>query len=190
VPSSLWPALSCGMTGGHRRANAVNALMFVQRGYFAPHPPMHQLLGAKPNSCYDTSVLKDALERLVEFDRVNAHEIRFSDAAVNVRTGNFAYFDNARMTIRPEHVMASCALPPGFPAEEIDGEHYWDGGLVSNTPPQYVLESIARRSRLTFRVDLFHARGRQLMDLGGGRRAREGHPLFEQDPCGHRQGEA
>jgi NTE family protein len=59
--------------------------------------------------------------------------------AVNLRTGNFAYFDNAQMTIRAEQVMASAALPPGFPAVEIDGECYWDGGLVSNTPLQYVL---------------------------------------------------
>jgi NTE family protein len=133
--------------------------MFGQPGFFAPHPPMHWLLGASPTSYYDTSSLKDTLERLVDFDRINAREIRFSVAAVNVRTGNFAYFDNAHMTIRPEHVMASGALPPGFPAVEIDGEYYWDGGLVCNTPLQYVLESIPRRSRLTFQVDVFHARG-------------------------------
>jgi NTE family protein len=102
---------------------------------------------------------------LVDFDRINAREIRFSVAAVNVRTGNFAYFDNARTIILPEHVMASSALPPGFPAVEIDGEYYWDGGLVSNTPLQYVLESIPRRSRLTFQVDLFHASGRPPTDL-------------------------
>jgi NTE family protein len=164
APSSLWPALSL-TTGNHRRTSSINALMFGQPGFFAPRPPMHWLLGAKPTSYYDTSALKDTLERLVDFDRINAREIRFSVAAVNVRTGNFAYFDNAQMTIRPEHVMASSAMPPGFPAVEIDGEYYWDGGLVSNTPLQYVLESIPRRSRLTFQVDLFHARGRQPTDL-------------------------
>jgi NTE family protein len=165
APSSLWPALPGTVTGGHRRAGSLNALMFGQPGFFAPRPPMHWLLGGKPTSYYDTSALKHTLERLVDFDRINAREIRFSVAAVNVRTGNFAYFDNARMTIGPEHVMASGALPPGFPAVEIDGEHYWDGGLVSNTPLQYVLESIPRRSRLTFQVDLFHARGREPADL-------------------------
>jgi NTE family protein len=165
APPSLWPALSFTITGDHRRASSLNALMFGQPGFFAPHPPMHWLLGAKPTSYYDTSALKDTLEGLVDFDRINAREIRFSVAAVNVRTGNFAYFDNAQMTIRPEHVMASSALPPGFPAVEIDGEYYWDGGLVSNTPLQYVLESIPRRSRLTFQVDLFHARGGQPTDL-------------------------
>jgi NTE family protein len=82
-----------------------------------------------------------------------------------VCTGDFAYFDNAKTVIRPEHIMASGALPPGFPAVEIDGESYWDGGLVSNTPLQYVLEYIPRRSRLTFQVDVFHARGQQPTNL-------------------------
>jgi NTE family protein len=165
APSSLCTAASCMTMGDHRRASSLNALMFGQPGFFAPRWPVQWLLGATPTSYYDTRALKDTLERLVDFDRINAREIRFSVAAVNVRTGNFAYFDNARTIIRPEHVMASAALPPGFPAVEIDGEYYWDGGLVSNTPLQYVLESIPRRSRLTFQVDLFHARGREPTDL-------------------------
>jgi NTE family protein len=165
APSSLWPVLSSTIVGDHRRTSSLNALMFGQPGFFAPRPAMYWLFGATPTSFYDTSALKSTLEQLVDFDRINAREIRFSVAAVNVRTGNFAYFDNAEMTIRPEHVMASAALPPGFPAVEIDGECYWDGGLVSNTPLQYVLECIPRRSRLTFQVDLFHARGRQPTDL-------------------------
>jgi len=165
APSSLWPTSSGAITGAHRRASSLNALMFGQPGFFSPRPPMHWLLGAPSTSYYDTKVLKDTLERLVDFDRINAHEIRFSVGAVNVRTGNFAYFDNAHMTIRPEHVMASGALPPGFPAVEIDGECYWDGGLVSNTPLQYVVEYVPRRSRLTFQVDLFHASGHRPADL-------------------------
>ena len=135
--------------------------MFGQPGFFSPRLQ----IGAAPTSYYDTRALRDTLERLVDFDRINARDIRFSVEAVNVRTGNFAYFDNAKMTIRPEHVMASAALPPGFPAVEIDGEYYWDGGLVSNTPLQYVLEGIPRRSRLTFQVDLFPARGALPTDL-------------------------
>jgi NTE family protein len=165
APSSLWPASPGAITGVHRRVSSLNALMFGQPGFFSPHPPMHWLLGAPSTSYYDTRALKDTLERLVDFDRINARETRFSVGAVNVRTGNFAYFDNAEMTIRPEHIMASGALPPGFPAVEIDGECYWDGGLVSNTPLQYVVEYIPRRSRLTFQVDLFHASGRQPADL-------------------------
>jgi NTE family protein len=165
VPSSLWPILTGAIPGDNRRVSSLNALLFGQPGFFAPRPAMQWLFGVTPTSHYDTSALKDTLEQLVDFDRINAGEIRFSVGAVNVRTGNFAYFDNAHTTIRPEHVMASSALPPGFPAVEVDGDLYWDGGLVSNTPLEYVLESIPRRSRLTFQVDLFHARGHQPTDL-------------------------
>ena len=91
--------------------------------------------------------------------------MRLSVGAVNVRTGQFTYFDSATIRIRPEHVMASGALPPGFPPVEIDGEHYWDGGLFSNTPLQYVLDYSPRRSRLTFQVDVFQAHGRLPRDL-------------------------
>jgi NTE family protein len=172
------------IAGENRRTSSLNALMFGQPGFFAPRPTMHWLLGVTPASYYDTSALKDTLERLVDFDRINAREIRFSIGAVNVRTGNFVYFDNAQMTIRPEHVMASGALPPGFPAVEIDGEYYWDGSLVSNTPLQYVLECIPRLGRLTF-VDC--SRPRAPANRSRGRSgARDGHPLFQQDPCHHR----
>ena len=91
-------------------------------------------------SYYDTAPLRQTLERLVDFDLINSKQVRLSVGAVNVRTGNFAYFDNATQKIGPEHIMASGALPPGFPPVEIDGEYYWDGGLVSNTPLDYVLE--------------------------------------------------
>jgi NTE family protein len=165
APSSLWPVFSGKITNEHRRTSSLTALIFGQPGFFAPRAAMHWLFGSTPTSYYDTSALKATLDKLVDFDRINARETRFSVAAVNVRTGNFAYFDNAEMVIRPEHVMASGALPPGFPAVEIDGEHYWDGGLVSNTPLQYVVEYVPRRSRLIFQVDLFHARGRLPTDL-------------------------
>jgi NTE family protein len=85
--------------------------------------------------------------------------MRFSVGAVNVSTGNFVYFDNTTHIIAAEHVMASGALPPGFPAIEIEGEFYWDGGLVSNTPLQWVLERDARQDTLAFQVDLWSARG-------------------------------
>jgi NTE family protein len=91
--------------------------------------------------------------------------MRFSVGAVNVRTGNFAYFDSTTHRIRPQHVMASGSLPPGFAATEIDGEYYWDGGLVSNTPLQWVLESRPRKDTLAFQVDLWSARGELPHDL-------------------------
>ena len=162
-PPPLWPGLSQALDTPS--LSAVHALLFGQPGFFAPRAPLNWLFGGHPTSFYDTGALKGTLERLVDFDRINAREMRFSVGSVNVRTGNFAYFDNAQIAIRPEHVMASGALPPGFPPIEIDGEFYWDGGLVSNTPLQYVLDFVPRRSRLAFQVDLFSARGAVPTDI-------------------------
>jgi len=117
-------------------------------------------------SFYDTEPLRATLERLVDFDRINARRTRFSVGAVNVCSGDMVYFDNREREIGPEHVMASAALPPGFPPISIDGELYWDGGLVSNTPLQYVLSYYPRRSRLTFQVDVFSAGGGKPRDVG------------------------
>lgn len=118
-------------------------------------------------SLYDTSPLRETLERLVDFDLLNAGPVRFSVGAVEVETGNLGYFDSRRMRIGPEHVMASGALPPGFPPVRIDGKLWWDGGLVSNAPLQYVLdtalhEQIAgevRDSLVIVQVDVFSAEG-------------------------------
>ena len=144
------------------QVNASFAAGFGASGFFSARPlaPWLQAGGTlAATSIYDTGALKTTLERLVDFDRINAGMTRFSAGAVNVRTGNLVYFDSATHTIRPEHILASGALPPGFPAVEIDGEHYWDGGLVSNTPLQYVIECGARQDTLVFQVDLWSARG-------------------------------
>ena len=138
------------------------ALSLGANGFFAPRIPAPWLQPAgslQATGCYDCAPLKATLESLVDFDRINAGELRFSVGAVNVRTGNFVYFDNTTHTIGPEHVMASGALAPGFPAIEIEGEYYWDGGIVSNTPLQWVLESEPRQDTLAFQVDLWSARG-------------------------------
>ena len=136
---------------------------FGAAGFFSARPLMPWLQPGgttASTSFYDTKQLKQTLERLVDFDRLNAGMTRFSAGSVNVRTGNFVYFDTTTHKIVPEHVMASGALPPGFPAVEIDGEHYWDGGLVSNTPLQWVIESDPRRKdTLAFQVDLWSAQG-------------------------------
>ena len=76
-----------------------------------------------------------------------------------MRTGNFIYFDTEKHRIGPEHIMASGALPPALPAVKIDGEYYWDGGIVSNTPLQHLLDQEEHQSSLVFQVDLFSARG-------------------------------
>ena len=132
------------------------------RGFFTARalPPWLRPPGtAEATSFYDTSHLKRTLERLVDFERINSGNVRFSVGAVNVRSGNFVYFDNTTRVIGPEHVMAAGALPPGFPPIEIEGEHYWDGGLVSNTPLQWVVNTEPRRDTLAFQVDLWSARG-------------------------------
>jgi NTE family protein len=164
---SIWPPEPIAMRGDLARGlmnqmSAGSAIANGVGGFFAPRMPQPWL---QPNgspeatSYYDSAPLKATLEDLVDFDRINAGETHFSVGAVNVITGNFVYFDNATHTIKPEHVMASGALPPGFPPIEIDGEHYWDGGLVTNTPLQWVLESEPRRDMLAFQVDLWSARG-------------------------------
>ena len=159
-PSANWLDLPQGTwQDATRHAAAIAALLFGQPGFFRPSIWRGWITGAAPTSYYDTSYLKATLERLVDFDRINVRKMRLSVGAVNVRSGNFVWFDNARQIIRSEHVMASGALPPGFPAIEIDGECYWDGGLVSNTPLRYLMETLPRRSTLAFQVDLFSARG-------------------------------
>jgi NTE family protein len=145
---------------------AWRALVEGQRDFFVPRgltPWLGGKQGVTQASFYDTSQLRSTLERFVDFDRINAGPMRVSVGAVNVRSGNFVYFDNtsgpARKAMRVEHFMASAALPPGFPAVEIDGDFYWDGGLVSNTPLSHVLRATPRRNTLTFQVDLWSARG-------------------------------
>ena len=136
-------------------------------GFFTPRiPPAPLWPQGSPQalSYYDTAPLKKTLERLVDFDRINDLKCRLSVGAVGVTSGNFRYFDNVEFKrlgkkIGPEHIMASGALPPGFPAVLIDGEYYWDGGIASNTPLDFVLDAETDRDLLIFQVDLFSARG-------------------------------
>ncbi|MDG2539795.1 patatin-like phospholipase family protein [Dyella jiangningensis] len=148
--------------------SALRTLMEGQPGFFVPRPFPLLPWRASPTtaSWYDTSPLRDTLERLVDFDRINHKTaMRVSVGAVNIRTGNFAYFDNTEGELRVEHFMASGSLPPGFPATEIDGEFYWDGGMVSNTPLYKVLSDASCRDALIFQVDLWSARGEVPRDL-------------------------
>ncbi len=138
------------------------ASLFGVPGFFEPRRSPALLLGgaAPVLSYYDTAPLQATLERLVDFDRINHGGIRFSVGAVNVRSGNSVYFDNMVQRIGPEHIMASGALPPGFAPVHIDGEDYWDGGIVSNTPLQYVLDTHPRTEpMMVLQVDLFSAHG-------------------------------
>lgn len=147
---------------------AFRALTEGQPGFFTPRPFPLLPWRASPGtaSWYDTAPLKVTLERLVDFDRINHKtSMRVSVGAVNLRTGNFVYFDNTQGSLRAEHFIASGSLPPGFPATEIDGEFYWDGGMVSNTPLYKVLSDDSCRDSLVLQVDLWSARGQVPRDL-------------------------
>jgi NTE family protein len=157
-PSHAWLKLP-GMGEAEQRFGAAQAALLGQPGFFLPRPPMDWWGRQTPVSFYDTAALVETLETLVDFDLLNSGETRLSIGAVEVETGNMIYFDNTLMRIGPEHVMASGALPPGFSAVEVGGKSFWDGGLVSNTPLQFVLAERPRQSSLIFQVDLFSARG-------------------------------
>jgi NTE family protein len=161
------------LTSGDRERSYFNetsaALIatFGVPGFFTPRFPPAPLWpqgSPQSQSYYDTAPLRATLERLVDFDRINDLKTRLSIGAVGVTSGNFKYFDNFEFSklgkkIGPEHVMASGALPPGFPSVVIDGEHFWDGGIASNTPLDYVLDEEITNDLLIFQIDLFSARG-------------------------------
>jgi len=159
-----WEPPGDDMRGFLNKLSSFSAILYGQPGFFEPRMPnpWWQPPGSREAiSYYDTEPLRRTLTELIDFDLVNDGPIRLSVGAVNVRSGNFVYFDSRERRIGPEHIMASGALPPGFPPVEIEGEYYWDGGLVSNTPLRYVLEKAPDMSSLIFQVDLFSARGQR-----------------------------
>ena len=142
--------------------SAFGAMMLGQPGFFQPHQmnPWLSPRGAKTAaSFYDTTPLQQTLARLVDFDVLNSRTTRYAAGAVNVATGNFAYFDNNTIEIVPDHIIASGALPPALPMAQVGTDWFWDGGLVSNTPLQHLLEQVGGANVLVFQVDLFSARG-------------------------------
>ena len=144
------------------RASATAATIFGVPGFFRPRfPPPFLAADGTPEalSIYDSSPLRDTLLEFVDFDLINSQRVRLSMGAANVHTGSSIYFDNHDRVIGPEHVMASGALPPGLPPIVIDGNHYWDGGIVSNSPLWYILDDSPQINALIVQVDLFSARG-------------------------------
>ncbi len=163
APSYLDP-----MRVAFNRASATTTMAFGVPGFFVPRvpPPYLQPEGsAGALSVYDTAPLRDTLLRLIDFKLINRKEVRLSVGAANVHSGNSKYFDNRDDAITPEHIMASGALPPGFPAVTIDGDHYWDGGMVSNSPLWYVLDDSPQISAMIVQVDLFSASGELPLNL-------------------------
>jgi len=132
-------------------------------GFFAPNPEallgVHAPVGLERAAYYTTSPLSQTLRSLVDFALVNAKSTRFTVGAVNARSGVMRYFDSRDDIVGVEHVMASAALPPAFPAIRIDGEPYWDGGIYSNTPIEIVLDDRSRCDSVIFAVQLWNADG-------------------------------
>ena len=151
------------LRAGLNRFNALAAATFGVPGFFSPRlPPALFAPDATPEalSLYDTSPLRKTLGELVDFDFLNGEQrVRLSVGAVNVHSGNSIYFDNRERKLGVEHIMASGSLPPGFPPVMIDGEHYWDGGIVSNSPLWHVMDDSPNLNALIVQVDLFSARG-------------------------------
>lgn len=148
-------------------AAAGQVATFGVPGFFTPRllpPAFAPRQTPEAVSFYDTAPLIQTLDRLVDWDRVNNGKVRLSVGAVAVETGNFRYFDTKIETLDARHILASGALPPGLPPVEIDGIWYWDGGLVSNTPLEHVVEA-AHEDMLVFQVDLFPARGERPHDM-------------------------
>ncbi|MGL3605990.1 patatin-like phospholipase family protein [Rhizobium sp. G187] len=158
-----WPAANDSQRRLQNDAAALAGSLWGIPGFFSPRLWTPYQLIANPESrisLYDTGPLMNTLERLIDFDLLNASGTRLSVGAVDIHSGNFAYFDNRSRRLDARHIAASGALPPGFPPVEIDGRFYWDGGLVSNTPLQHVLNvNDASRDLEIFQVDLFNARG-------------------------------
>ncbi len=140
------------------------AMAFGSPGFFQPRTGLMAGLAGWPGgqdepSLYDTEPLRRTLTELIDFDLLNNGPMRLSVGVVDVESGNFDYFDNRRQPLGPDHIMASGALPPGFPAVTVGERSYWDGGLVSNTPLRHVVETLDAPSATIFQIDLFPARG-------------------------------
>ncbi len=146
----------------HRCWGAQMSLCFGQPGFFVPKliNPWF-MFGESPQkiSFYDTSLLKKTLEDLIDFDYLNSNKIVLKIGAVNVTSGKLIYFNNQEYNITADHILASSALPPGFPAVKINGEYFWDGGVHSNTPLTVVLDALPIKNTLCFMVDLFSGIG-------------------------------
>ena len=154
-PSISWPQCQLPPSAS-QDSTATNATSLVRRG-------RHR--GAL--SIYDTTPLKATLEELVDFDLINDGQVRLSLGAVNVCKGTSTYIDTKNTLIHSDHVRASGALPPGFaPVMMNAGEHYWDGGVVTNTPITYVVDERPLTTARIIQVDTFNAEGELPRNLG------------------------
>ncbi len=166
-PFTMWPEGDAAR-GWRNMFSAMNGILFGQPGFFRPRPYSGFFAprgSHHATSMYDTAPLHHTLHKLVNFDLINNGPMRFAVGSVEVTNANFEYFDNQETEIGPEHIMASGALPPGLPMVRIGHHYYWDGGLVSNTPLQHLLDNLGCKNMLIFQVDLFSAVGELPRDM-------------------------
>lgn len=160
---SFWRQLSKYSILNSGYLSAWKSFLFGNEPFFQPRgvPAFLQPhFGYATASWYDATPLCATLAKFADFDRINdAREMRVSVGAVHVRSGAQLYFDNTHTRLQPEHFLASCALPPGFPPIEIDGEFYWDGGMVSNTPLECLMHEKVLPRTLALQVDLWSTLG-------------------------------
>jgi NTE family protein len=159
----LWGGTPFGQLAGSA-ASYVMSIFNGISGYYAPNRAlawggMGALVGVEHAAFYTIDDLRKTVGNLVDFTRLNAKHMRLTVGAVNVRTGKMHYFDSRSLPITIDHVLASGALPPGFPAVRIDGDPYWDGGLYSNTPIEVVFDDNPRRDSVVFSVQIFPIAG-------------------------------
>jgi NTE family protein len=159
----LWSDTPFGMAIG-RSVSYWASLLNGVSGYYAPNNAiawggLNALVGVEQAAFYTTADMRKTVAGVVDFDRLNAKETRLTVGAVNVRTGKMHYFDSRSLPLTLDHVLASGALPPGFPAVRIDGDPYWDGGLYSNTPIEVVFDDNPRRNSVVFSVQIFPTAG-------------------------------
>jgi NTE family protein len=146
----------------HNQISSGEAMAFGQPGFFSPRPISPYLLtDATPGelSFYDTGALRETLPRFVSFERINRQATRLTLGATNIASGVLEFFDSGAQPIEVAHVIASGSLPPGFPATEIGGVFYWDGGCVSNTPLEAIAGAQGDGALLVFVIDLWDAAG-------------------------------
>jgi NTE family protein len=160
------PAFPAGPFDWFGFGNLLSNVTTVTRGipaFFEPNAAAlrgtHAPLGVEAAGYYSTEPLRETLSKLVDFASLKDSPTRLTVGAVNACTGAMRYFDSRKERLCAEHVMASGALPPAFPAVRIDGEPYWDGGIYSNTPIEAVLDDRPRRDSLIFAVNVWHQTG-------------------------------
>lgn len=154
--SAYWGAMGNSLSSMNTMLNGIP-------GFFKPNPDamygQSAKLGIERAAYYSTDPLRETLEQLVDVDYLQSGATRLTVGAVNANSGAMRYFDSREDKLGIDHIRASGALPPAFPAVRIDGEPYWDGGIYSNTPVEVVLSDKPRRNSTIFTVQLWNPQG-------------------------------